>query len=75
MTNITAERLRELLSYNPDTGVCRWLPVPSGRIWSALISAGTRFTLALWLGALTGVAIEHNILWNLANPNPNYMLQ
>lgn len=31
--NITAERLREILDYNPDTGEFMWKPKPAGTVY------------------------------------------
>jgi hypothetical protein len=41
-TELTQERLKELLSYDPETGVFRWLVKPSAQVGAGDVAGSTR---------------------------------
>lgn len=61
--DLTAERLREVLNYNPDTGVFSWRIVPHNRFRVGDI-AGTKHAQGYRIIAVSRVYfMEHRLVW------------
>lgn len=66
---ITADRLKELLNYDPDTGKLVWLVNRRGRFARIGQEAGTKQDDAIYVGLDGKIYSAHRLIWLYVHGN------